>query len=576
MERLSPSRLSWGAKAFLLLLVAAGLGLFLRDGVRAQSTWQLIWSDEFTGPANTGVNPSNWLYDLGTSYPGGAANWGTGEVETMTNSTANVFLDGGGHLAIRPLRDASGRWTSGRIETQRTDFQAPPGGALAVEASLQQPNVSGAAAAGYWPAFWMLGAPFRGNFNNWPGVGEIDIMEDINGRSSLFATLHCGSSPGGPCNELSGLGSGERLCAGCQTGFHTYRMELDMGMTPNQIRWFVDGGQFFTINANQVDATTWDNATDHGFFIILDVAMGGGFPAAFGAPVPTASTASGVPMLVDYVRVFQRTGPAPTPTPVPTPTPTPTPSAANLALNKPATGSTPCNANEGPAKAVNGSVTGGLTDKWCSGAATRFLQVDLGGTFSVNRFIVRHAGAGGESTSFNTRAFNIQTSTNGTSFTTVASATANTANVTTHNVTPVSARFVRLNVTTPTQTTNNAARIYEFEAYGTSASPTPTPTPTPAPTPTPTGAFTQGVDNVSATQARIWFRPNGWTAGYVIVHYLRPGLVQQNVNMTFNSGSGRWEQLVDGLSAGQLLQYSFTYQRDGVQADTGGFSWTKP
>ena len=335
-------------------------------------------------------------------------------------------------------------------------------------------------------------------------------------------------------------------------------------MVPNQIRWFVDGSPYFTVNASQVDPTTWANATDHGFFIILDVAMGGGFPAAFGAPVPTSSTASGVPMLVDYVRVFQRAGP----TPPPSPPPPPTPSPSNLALNKPATGSAPCNSNEGPAKAVNGSVTGGLTDKWCSGAATKFLQVDLGGTFNVNQFVVRHAGAGGESTSFNTRAFNIQTSANGTNFTTVASATGNTASVTTHNVAATNARFIRLNVTTPTQTTNNVARIYEFEAYGTAASP--------SPTPPPTVDFAQRVDNVGATQARISFQPNGWTAGYVIVHYTRPGLVQQNVNMTFNGGTGGWELTVEGLSSGQLLQYSFTYQRNGVQADTGSFSWTKP
>ena len=52
--------------------------------------WTLVFSDDFGGAANTGLNTSNWLYDTGTSYPGGAANWGTGEVETMTTSTANV------------------------------------------------------------------------------------------------------------------------------------------------------------------------------------------------------------------------------------------------------------------------------------------------------------------------------------------------------------------------------------------------------------------------------------------------------------------------------------------------------
>ena len=51
---------------------------------------------------------------------------------------------------------------------------------------------------------------------------------------------------------------------------------------------------------------------------------------------------------------------------------------------------------ESAAKAVNGSVTGGNTDKFCSTVANPFLQVDLGSTQTVNKFVVKHAGAGGE------------------------------------------------------------------------------------------------------------------------------------------------------------------------------------
>lgn len=43
----------------------------------------------------------------------------------MTSSTSNVALDGAGNLRITPQRDAAGNWTSGRIETKRTDFQPP-------------------------------------------------------------------------------------------------------------------------------------------------------------------------------------------------------------------------------------------------------------------------------------------------------------------------------------------------------------------------------------------------------------------------------------------------------------------
>ncbi|BBH64583.1 endo-1,3-beta-glucanase [Actinoplanes sp. OR16] len=285
----------------------------------APSGMSLVFSDDFTGAAGTGLNRSNWLYSTGYGYPGGASNWGTGEIERMTDSTANVYQDGSGNLAIKPIRDSAGNWTSGRVETQRTDFAAPAGGRVRIEARIQQPNVTGAAAAGYWPAFWALGDAARPvGATNWPGIGEWDIMENINGRSSVFAALHCGTNPGGPCNETTGLTSGERACNGCLSSFHTYAVEYDRSTSPEQMRWYLDGVNYFTLNSTAVDATTWNNATHHGMFVILNVAIGGGFPAAFGGG-PTAQTQSGVPMLVDYVAVWQSSGGS-TPSPSPTST----------------------------------------------------------------------------------------------------------------------------------------------------------------------------------------------------------------------------------------------------------------
>ncbi|MGW4513174.1 glycoside hydrolase family 16 protein [Streptomyces sp. NPDC004393] len=272
------------------------------------SGWTQVFLDDFNGAAGSGVNTANWQYDTGTSYPGGAANWGTGEVESMTSSTNNVSLDGNGDLLITPRRDAAGNWTSGRIETNRTDFQPPAGGKLRVQARIQMPDVTGAAAKGYWPAFWMLGAPYRGNYQNWPSVGELDVMENVQGLNTDWATMHCGTNPGGPCNETSGIGN-STSCSGttCQAGFHTYAMEWDRSTSPEEIRFYLDGVNFHTVRANQVDATTWANATNHGFFVILNVAMGGGFPAAFGGG-PDGGTESGHPMVVDYVQVLQSSG----------------------------------------------------------------------------------------------------------------------------------------------------------------------------------------------------------------------------------------------------------------------------
>ena len=168
-------------------------------------------------------------------------------------------------------------------------------------------------------------------------------------------------------------------------------------------------------------------------------------------------------------------------------------SAQNLALNKPATGSTSCNTSETPPKAVNGSVSGGNTDKWCSLVTTKWLQVDLAGSFSVTQFVVKHAGAGGESTTYNTRGFTIQTSVDSATWSTAVTVTANTASISTHNVTARTARYVRLNVTAAEQSGGGAARIYEFEVYGGGTpGPTPTPTATPGQTVTPTPTATPG------------------------------------------------------------------------------------
>jgi len=266
------------------------------------SGFTLFWSDDFTGAAGTGVDTTVWKYDTG---PG--RNFGTGEIETMTNSTANVFKDGAGTLVIKAI-NSHHAWTSGRIETKRDDFGAAPGGVVLMQAAIQQPdsNLTTANGTGYWPAFWMLGSTFRTG-TPWPTAGEIDIMEDVNAQSVVYSTLHCGTSPGGPCNETTGIGSGPDACAGCQTAYHTYGVQIDRSVSPEQIRYYLDGVVHFTINATQVDATTWAQAVDHPFFIIFDLAMGGGFPNAIcNCTSPTRSTVSGGAMRIAYVAVYNK------------------------------------------------------------------------------------------------------------------------------------------------------------------------------------------------------------------------------------------------------------------------------
>jgi beta-glucanase (GH16 family) len=259
----------------------------------------LTFADTFGGAADTGLG-GKYRYDTG---PG--SKFGTGEIETMTDSTRNVFHDGDGHLVLKAVHqgsDPKNGWTSGRFETQSDAFGAAKGGKVRMQASIEQPNVTRSNGAGYWPAFWMLGNGLRDG-GTWPKIGEVDILEDVNGRGSVFGTLHCGTDPGGPCGESSGIGSGEKACAGCQTGFHTYAVEIDRLSSPEKIRWFLDGKNYFTLSQDRVDGSTWSNAVDHPFFIIFDLAMGGGFPDAFGGG-PTSSTVSGGQMKIDYLAVY--------------------------------------------------------------------------------------------------------------------------------------------------------------------------------------------------------------------------------------------------------------------------------
>jgi beta-glucanase (GH16 family) len=401
--------------------------------------FSLTWSDDFTGAAGTGVNTGTWKYDTG---PG--STFGTGEIETMTNSTANVFHDGAGNLVLRALHSGSAPrsgWTSGRIETQAATFGAPAGGVVRMESRLQQPNVTTANGAGYWPAFWMLGAPLRTG-TPWPTSGEVDILEDINGRSSTFGTLHCGTNPGGPCNESTGIGSGERACAGCQTGFHNYAVEIDRSKSPEEIRWYLDGANFFTLPATRVDATTWAKAVDHPFFIIYDLAIGGGFPDAFGGG-PNASTISGGQMTIDWVAVYNK-GSGST---------TPPPAGTNLALGRPTTASSSENAGTPAAAATDGN-TG---TRWSSAFSDpQWVRVDLGSTRSISKVVLNWEAA-------YARAFQIQTSNDGTNWTTISSTTSGTGGNQTLNVSG-SGRYVRMNGTQ--RATQYGYSLWEFGIYG--------------------------------------------------------------------------------------------------------------
>ncbi|HET9626355.1 MAG TPA: chitobiase/beta-hexosaminidase C-terminal domain-containing protein [Kofleriaceae bacterium] len=83
--------------------------------------------------------------------------------------------------------------------------------------------------------------------------------------------------------------------------------------------------------------------------------------------------------------------------------------------------------------------------------------------------------------------------------------------------------------------------------------------------------FTQSVTTVSATSSQVSFSPTT-PATFVDIHYLVP-IGQQNVRMTNNGGT--WQFTITGLSTGFVVEYWFTYDKNGPAFDSAHFTFTQ-
>jgi len=282
--------------ASLFVLFACIFGSFLAACPTAYASnpavWSLVWSDEFNGSSSSAVDSSKWSFDIGTGCPNNC-NWGNNELETYTNRTVNAHVEGGS-LVIKALKETftgpdniTRNYTSARLLTKNRFAQAYG----RFEARLKVPY-----GQALWPAFWMLGDNI--DAVNWPNCGEIDIMENIGREPSIVhGTFHGpGYSGGQGISAAYSLPNGQKFA----DDFHTFAVEWE----PNVMRFYVDGLLYKTRTPADLPAgKTW--VFDHPFFIILNVAVGGDWPGN-----PDATTVFPQQMLVDYVRVYQRTTPS--------------------------------------------------------------------------------------------------------------------------------------------------------------------------------------------------------------------------------------------------------------------------
>ncbi|MFN6357885.1 MAG: family 16 glycosylhydrolase [Bacteroidota bacterium] len=240
-----------------------------------ERNFELVWSDEFEGDSGSAPNSDKWTFDLGRGQNG----WGNNELQTYTNSSQNVALDGSGNLLITAIKGSAGSYTSARIKTQGL-FEQQYG---RIEARIKTPTGSG-----MWPAFWMLGSNI--DSVSWPQCGEIDIME----QKGKFSNITYGSIHG------PGYFGGQAIT----TPFALQNSRFDIAFNVYAIEWNADKIDFFVndylyrrITPAEVSGN-W--VFDQPFFMILNVAVGGNFVGPPNENTPFPGT-----MSIDYVRVYK-------------------------------------------------------------------------------------------------------------------------------------------------------------------------------------------------------------------------------------------------------------------------------
>ena len=283
--------------ALLLLLLLMLATLLLPSGDKARkapssdtegpAARDLVWSDEFDGPAGAPPDPRHWTHEVG----GGG--WGNAELQFYTDSTENSALDGEGHLlltthAVDPASSGLECWygpcvyTSARLvsEHKRTLQYGR------VEARVQVPT-----GAGLWPAVWMLGTDIREV--GWPQSGEIDVMEFV-GKSpnEVFGTIHGPGYAGG--ESFSGA---QDLGTPVGADWHDFALEW----SPGRIAWEVDGVRYHEAAPEDVAPDAW--VFDHPFFLLLNLAVGGNFGGDVAADVQFPQT-----LTIDHIRVYAPEG----------------------------------------------------------------------------------------------------------------------------------------------------------------------------------------------------------------------------------------------------------------------------
>lgn len=265
---------------FLLLTLLQCGPTSLNDSDNSQNEWDLdgwkmVWHDEFTADS---LNTMLWKYETG------GHGWGNSEEQYYTDRSENSYFKDG-NLIIKAIKEKyeNSEYTSARLNTR----QGWTYGRFDIRAKL--PN-----GRGTWPAIWMLPDEWTVGTGQWPGVGEIDIMEHVGyDPGQVHASIHTEEY-----NHVKGTQKTAQIFdSSVFSDFHVYSLEWDQ----NSIKISMDNSLYFTYEKeSDADWETWPFTQD--FHIILNLAIGGSWGGVEGID----NNIFPAEFKIDYVRVYEK------------------------------------------------------------------------------------------------------------------------------------------------------------------------------------------------------------------------------------------------------------------------------
>jgi len=248
-------------------------------GIEPMQGMKIVWSDDFS---SNSVDTSKWKFAEGKAQ--------NNEQQLYGEADCHVS---GGSLKILPKK-TNGQWTSCRLETLSA-WAPPQGGSVTYAAKIRLGKQGdGGNMQGVWPAFWTLGESMR-HGTAWPGCGEIDTMENINGDGNLHGTAHCGMECEDNVAAGTFKGNGQQTPLD-RSNWNVYAHTV----SEDSITWYLNGKQYHQISKDNFKES-WD-ALQKKFYVILNVAMGGNWP---GNTVDDTVQGAAAGMEVQYVAVYQ-------------------------------------------------------------------------------------------------------------------------------------------------------------------------------------------------------------------------------------------------------------------------------